>query len=164
MAARPVAIASIDYVKRPEVLRGLEELLWDVLVLDEAHTLSGRSDRAAVASMLAARARTVVMLTATPHSGDDEAFARMCDLGRLAGDPPLLVFRRTRRDAGITDTRRVRWLWIRPTPAERCMHDALREYANAVWHTHGEDAHPAALARRASAHSMTTSVDMLLKA
>jgi len=67
-AARPVAIASIDYVKRPEVLRGLEELLWDVLVLDEAHTLSGRSDRAAVASMLAARARTVVMLTATPHS------------------------------------------------------------------------------------------------
>ena len=168
-AARPVAIASIDYVKRPEVLRGLEELLWDVLVLDEAHTLSGRSDRAAVASMLAARARTVVMLTATPHSGDDDAFARMCDLGRLPGDAPLLVFRRTRRDAGITDTRRVRWLWIRPTPAERCMHDALREYADAVWHMHAEAAHPAALAmfvlmRRAasSAHSFARSVERRL--
>jgi superfamily II DNA or RNA helicase len=169
-AARPVAIASIDYVKRPEVLRGLEELLWDVVVLDEAHVLSGRSDRAAVASMLAARARTVVMVTATPHSGDGDAFARMCDLGRLDGDPPLLVFRRTRRDAGIADARRIRWLWIRPTPAERRMHGALREYADAVWRTHDEVAHPAALAmfvlvRRAasSGHSLARSVERRLE-
>jgi superfamily II DNA or RNA helicase len=169
-AARPVAIASIDYVKRPEVVRGLEELLWDVVVLDEAHTLSGRSDRSAVASMLAARARTVVMLSATPHSGDADAFARMCDLGRLPGDPPLLVFRRSRRDAGLTDARRVRWLWIRSTPAERRMHAVLREYAEAVWHTHDEAAHPAALAmfvlmRRAasSAHSLARSVERRLE-
>lgn len=169
-AARPVAIASIDYIKRPEVLRGLEELLWDVVVLDEAHTLSGRSDRAAVASMLAARTRTVVMLTATPHSGDGEAFTRMCDLGRLPGDPPLLVFRRTRGDAGITDARRVHWLWIRPTPAERRMHDALREYAEAVWHAHDEIAHPASLAmfvlmRRAasSANSLARSLERRLE-
>jgi len=169
-AARPVAIASIDYIKRPEVLRGLEELLWDVVVLDEAHTLSGRSDRAAVASLLAVRTRTVVLLTATPHSGDGDAFTRMCDLGRLPADPPLLVFRRTRGDAGMTDTRRVRWLWIRPTPAERRMHDALREYADAVWHAHDEAAHPAALAmfvliRRAasSAHSLARSLERRLE-
>ena len=66
-------IASIDYIKRPEVMRSLETLLWDVVVLDEAHHLAGRSDRAAAGSMLGDRARALVLLTATPHSGDDEA-------------------------------------------------------------------------------------------
>lgn len=169
-AAGPVVIASIDYVKRPEVLRGLEELVWDVVVLDEAHALSGRSDRAAAASALASRARTVVLLTATPHSGDAQSFARMCDLGRLTSDPPLLVFRRTRRDAGLAETRRVRWLWIRPTPVEHRMHVALGEYMNTVWRTHGDASHPAALAmlvlaRRAasSAHSLARSIERRLE-
>ena len=71
---RPLAITSIDFVKRPEVLRSLETLTWDVLVFDEAHALAGRSDRAAAAAALGRRARVVVMLTATPHSGDEEAF------------------------------------------------------------------------------------------
>ena len=167
-AAHPVAIASIDYVKRPEVLRGLEDMLWDVVVLDEAHALSGRSDRAAAASALAVRARTVVLLTATPHSGDNEAFSRMCQVGHLPGDAPLLVFRRTRRDAGLAEGRRVRWLWVRPTPAEHRMHLALRDYMEKVWRT--DTAGPAALAmlvlaRRAasSAHSLARSVERRLQ-
>ena len=54
-----VVITSLDYVKRPEVVRALEGLIWDVLVFDEAHALAGRSDRATVASILAHRARTL---------------------------------------------------------------------------------------------------------
>ncbi len=57
----------------------LEPLVWDVVVFDEAHALAGPSDRAAAASALGTRARRVVMLTATPHSGDEEAFRRLCD-------------------------------------------------------------------------------------
>ena len=79
----PVAITSIDYIKRPEVMRSLEALTWDVVVFDEAHALAGRSDRAAAAAALARRARAVILLTATPHSGDDEAFARLCAVGDI---------------------------------------------------------------------------------
>ena len=78
-----LVVTSIDYVKRPEVIRGFEALVWDVVVFDEAHSLAGASDRAAAAAALGTRARRVVMLTATPHSGDDEAFRRLCGVGRL---------------------------------------------------------------------------------
>ena len=57
----PLAITSIDFIKRPEVMRSLETLTWDVLVFDEAHALAGRSDRAAAAGALGCRARVVVM-------------------------------------------------------------------------------------------------------
>src|SRR5439155_17867480 len=33
----PIGIASIDYVKRPEVLRSVMSCHWDVVVIDEAH-------------------------------------------------------------------------------------------------------------------------------
>jgi superfamily II DNA or RNA helicase len=34
-----IYIASLDLLKRPEVLRGLADVLWDVAVIDEAHAL-----------------------------------------------------------------------------------------------------------------------------
>ncbi len=82
-AAVRVGVTSIDYLKRPEVMRGFEALVWDVVVFDEAHALAGPSDRATAAALLGTRARRVVLLTATPHSGDEDAFGRLCDLGRL---------------------------------------------------------------------------------
>ena len=129
----PLPIASIDYVKRAEVMRCFESSIWDVVVFDEAHALSGRSDRAAAAREIADRARSVLMLTATPHSGDDDAFRRMCDVGKLDGDEPLLMFRRTRADAGISTLRRATLLRVAPTPAEAAMHAALRGYSRNVW-------------------------------
>jgi superfamily II DNA or RNA helicase len=132
-AVRPLAIASIDYIKRPEVMRSLEGLVWDVAVLDEAHHLIGRSDRAEAAAALGDRARALVMLTATPHSGDDAAFARLCTLGGAGGSAPLLAFRRTRADVGLHGQRRAPLLRVRPTAAEAAMHDALIAYARLVW-------------------------------
>ncbi len=136
-SAAPLVITSIDFIKRPEVMRAVEGLIWDVLVFDEAHNLASRSDRATAAASLARRARTIVMLSATPHSGDEAAFVRLCSIGDARGRFPLLLFRRTRHDAGIPVQRRSRWLHVRPTLAEMRMHVALIEYAQRVWQESG---------------------------
>lgn len=128
-----VAITSIDFVKRPEVLRSLDGLVWDLVVFDEAHALAGRSDRYAAAAGLAARGSAVVLLTATPHSGDHEAFVRLCGLGNLGNRFPLDVFRRERTDLTTSPPRRSRWIGIRPTRAEARLHAQLFDYARRVW-------------------------------
>lgn len=170
-SVQPIAITSIDYIKRPEVMRSLEALTWDLVVLDEAHNLAGRSDRAAAAGAIGSRARALVMLTATPHSGDDEAFRRLCNVGNLNGAHPLLVFRRTRTDLGIATSRRSTLLRVRLTPAEAAMHAALMAYAQLAWNqAGGADASGArlamsVLARRAcsSAESLARSVERRIR-
>ena len=151
-AMTPVAISSIDFVKRPEVMRASESLVWDVIVFDEAHNLAGDSDRAAAAALLASRARRVLLLTATPHSGNADAFARLCRTGQLPDDEPLLIFRRTRADAGIATKRKTLVLRVKPTADERAMHRELGRYVRRV-STVGEPAARLAmevLMRRAS--------------
>jgi superfamily II DNA or RNA helicase len=138
------AIASIDYVKRPEVFPAAASCRWDVVVIDEAHACAGDSDRRAAVHALAARADYVLLLSATPHSGDRESFSTLCALGAVdagserirpanhAADSPLLVFRRTRADAGIGTTRRVHIVRIRPSAGEARMHAMLARYSDAV--------------------------------
>ncbi len=127
-AIHSVAITSVDFIKRPEVMRSLETLTWDALVFDEAHTLAGRSDRAAAAAVLGCRARVVVMLTATPHSGDEDAFSRLSAMGDIGHAFPLMTFRRARADVGLPRNRRSTVLTVRPTSDETAMHDALSDY------------------------------------
>jgi superfamily II DNA or RNA helicase len=168
-SAHSLIVASLDYVKRPDVLRGLEDLVWDVVVIDEAHGVAGRSDRRAAAGLLGERARTLVMLTATPHSGDERAFRRLCGIGSFTDRFPLAVFRRTRQDVGLRSSRRSRWLNVGLSPAEHAMHRALVEYASLVWR-HNRHAGSAArlamivLLRRAcsSAASLAGSVERRL--
>jgi SNF2 family DNA or RNA helicase len=126
-----IAIASIDYVKRPEVLPAVAACLWDLVIVDEAHGVSGESDRHAAVNALASRAAFVLLLTATPHSGDRRAFASLCGLGSLEDDP-LLVFRRSRADIRIGVPRRVHVAYVRPSSDERLMHAGLDEYGAAV--------------------------------
>jgi len=168
-ASRPVTITSIDFIKRPEVIRALEALVWDAVVFDEAHSLSGRSDRAIAAAALARRARTVVLLTATPHSGDDRGFTTLCGIGDLERAFPLLTFRRTRRDVGLTISRKTLSLRVRPTLGEREMHRALQAYVRKVRNERrqgGDAAHLAmmVLTRRAcsSASSLLRSLERRL--
>ena len=168
-ACRAVTITSIDFVKRVEVMRALESLVWDTVVFDEAHGLTGRSDRALAAGAIARRARTVVLLTATPHSGDDPGFEALCGIGDLEKSFPLLTFRRARRDVGLAVSRRTLTLRVRPTLAEREMHRALQAYVRKVRTergSNGEAAHLAmmVLTRRAcsSASSLVRSIDRRL--
>jgi superfamily II DNA or RNA helicase len=166
----PVAIASIDYVKRPEVLPAVAAVPWDLVVVDEAHTAAAESDRRAAAHTLAARAPYVLLLTATPHSGDRELFESLCRVGAL-GAVPLIVFRRTRATLGIAARRRVHIVRVRATAAERRMHAQLQRYASAVRAEHGQARGEAALLALgvlhkrmvSSAWSLAQSVDRRLR-
>ena len=124
-------VASIDWVKRPEVLAAVAARPWDVVIIDEAHGAASDSDRRAAADTLCAHAAYVLLLTATPHNGDAAVFASLCRLGH-AHEDRLVVFRRTRHDAGVGTRRHVRTLRVRTTAAERRMHLALRCYGDTV--------------------------------
>ncbi|MGH7338073.1 MAG: SNF2-related protein, partial [Myxococcota bacterium] len=162
-----VAITSIDFLKRPDVIRSLEPLVWDLVAFDEAHALSGRSDRAMAANLVAHRARRVLSITATPHNGDDQAFDRLCNLGRLEQGDRLLTFRRSRADASLPHNRSTRTLRILPTQEEAAMHRALEAYAARVNREAPAQVRPAArlamlvLGRRAcsSAASLAGSIE-----
>jgi superfamily II DNA or RNA helicase len=78
-----IYLASTDFVKRAEALRPLEDVRWDLLVLDEAHATTPGSHRRIAIHALACRARLVVLLTATPHAGDDRQFDELCSTGRV---------------------------------------------------------------------------------
>jgi superfamily II DNA or RNA helicase len=128
-----VRVASIDYVKRAEVRRSLERVTWDALVVDEAHGASGDSQRRAAAQACAARSRVVLLLTATPHSGDARAFRALCAIGALSAAEPLVMFRRGRADAGLAGCRRVHLHPVRGAPAEIAVRLELDDYVRAVW-------------------------------
>jgi superfamily II DNA or RNA helicase len=130
----PAAVASIDYVKRPEVLPSVTACLWDLVIVDEAHASAADSDRRAAVHALCSRASYVVLLTATPHNGDERAFESLCAIGSVADerDDPLIVFRRTRYDAGMATRRRVHTLRVRTTTDEQRVHRALARYGEAV--------------------------------
>ena len=78
---------------------GFAALTWDLLVVDEAHTLTLGSDRLAAASDIARRSHRVVLLTATPHDGRDHAFRRCATWDGCRRRDVMAVFRRreTRR-------------------------------------------------------------------
>lgn len=157
----PVAIASIDYVKRPEVLPAVASCRWDILAIDEAHAAVGDSERHEAVRQLAARASHVLLLTATPHGGDDHAYEALCGVGAGPGDR-LLVFRRTRQHIHGGPRRRTRMLRVRVSRDERIMLDALSAYHDAVRREHGSRAlELSVLDKRAfsSAWSLAESVD-----
>ena len=130
-STHPIAIASIDYVKRPEVLPAVAACWWDLVIVDEAHGVGADSDRYLAVNMLAAGATYVLLLTATPHSGDRRAFASLCGLGSLDADP-LLIFRRRRNAVRIGVPRRVHITAARLSADERRMHRSLADYTAAV--------------------------------
>jgi superfamily II DNA or RNA helicase len=127
-----VYVASYDFVKRPEVLRAIEDLSWDAVVVDEAHNATTGSARLSAVDAIASCARRVVLLTATPHSGDPAKFDSVCAIGCAAArHAPVLMFRRTRRHVAGR-ARRTALLSVRPTAAERRMHRLLERYGAEV--------------------------------
>lgn len=169
---RRLAIASVDFIKRPEVLSAVRAHAWDVVIVDEAHLVSPGSERHAAVSLLCAAALFVVLLTATPHNGDRDAFASLCSLGLTDGAPhdACYIFRRSRSDVGMPLRRRVHRLQVRPSTAEVRMHAALDQYAVAV-RADAADIHAgellvSTLRKRAlsSPSSLRASVDRRLRA
>ena len=138
-----VWLVSTDFLKQRHVLDMLPRDAWDLVVIDEAHGVCGDSDRYHACHELAKRSRRVLLLTATPHSGDAGRFARLTGLGAFEGHdgwaggtaPGLqgpLVFRRTRHELAIERPRRVSWHAIRLSDVESRALDALLDFEQAA--------------------------------
>jgi superfamily II DNA or RNA helicase len=124
-------IASIDFIKRPEVMAAIADVPIDIVIADEAHHLTPGTDRGDSICRIAARAPWCVLVSATPHSGDEAAFRYLTAIGRHAD--ALTIFRRSRRDAGLASARRERTIAMRPPAAEIELLSAVDEYARAIW-------------------------------
>ncbi|MGN0482090.1 MAG: DEAD/DEAH box helicase [Lachnospiraceae bacterium] len=78
-------IISIDTLKNDlEYRTHLENAWWDIIVIDEAHNVAKRGDRSSqrskLASLLANRSDTLIMLTATPHDGKGQSVASLMNM------------------------------------------------------------------------------------
>lgn len=128
-----IYVTSLDLIKRPEVLRALEDVTWDLAVVDEVHNAGPGTARLAAADAIAARSRRIVLLTATPPDGDPSRFSAIADLGSLRG-APAIEFRRTRADTtGRSRLRKTLLLPVRLSPAEGRLHRLLEAYTSLVW-------------------------------
>ncbi|RJX17617.1 MAG: DUF3883 domain-containing protein [Desulforudis sp.] len=78
-------ITSLDLAKREEILPGLKQVRWDLVVVDEAHRMSWtpptrKTARYALGELLRDTSDHILMLTATPHKGDPNNFSLFLQL------------------------------------------------------------------------------------
>jgi superfamily II DNA or RNA helicase len=131
-ATAALVVASIDYVKRAEILPVVAACRWDVIVVDEAHVVGVGSDRQAALDQLCRQAAYVVLVTATPHHGDRRAFLSLCSIGQTTPTEDFCVFRRTREDVAMSVRRRIHRVLVDPTSEERQMYGVLDELMRAL--------------------------------
>ncbi|MEY3825348.1 MAG: hypothetical protein RLZZ148_160 [Cyanobacteriota bacterium] len=75
-------IASIDFAKREDVMPSILQVEWDLVIIDEAHKCSARtqgdelrrSGRYRLAEELSQNTERILLLTATPHQGNPDQF------------------------------------------------------------------------------------------
>jgi len=78
-------ITSLDLAKRTEILPGLRQVQWDLVIVDEAHRMSWtpparKTARYALGELLRDTSDHILLLTATPHKGDPENFSLFLQL------------------------------------------------------------------------------------
>src|SRR5256712_6402962 len=78
-------ITSLDLAKRQEILPGLRQVHWDLVIVDEAHRMSAadeshKSLRYKLGELLRDISDHMLLLTATPHRGDPENFSLFLQL------------------------------------------------------------------------------------
>ena len=88
-----LVIASMDYAKQDEVRERVWQQRWDLVIIDEAHKCSAytrssvargedvkKTKRYQLAEQLSAKNDQILLLTATPHHGDDDRFSHFVRL------------------------------------------------------------------------------------
>ena len=78
-------ITSLDLAKRDDILPGLRQVQWDLVIVDEAHRMSARdethkSQRYRLGELLRDSTNHLLLLTATPHKGDPQNFTLFLQL------------------------------------------------------------------------------------
>ena len=82
---QPHVITSLDLAKRSEILPGLAQVRWDLVIVDEAHRMSWtpparKTGRYALGELLRDTSDHLLLLTATPHKGDPGNFSLFLQL------------------------------------------------------------------------------------
>lgn len=78
-------ITSLDLAKRTDVLPGLKQVHWDLVIVDEAHRMSASDEthktaRYRLGELLRDSSDHLLLLTATPHKGDPANFTLFLQL------------------------------------------------------------------------------------
>jgi len=78
-------ITSLDLAKRNDILPGLRQVRWDLVIVDEAHRMSWtpharKTARYALGELLRDSSDHMLLLTATPHKGDPGNFSLFLQL------------------------------------------------------------------------------------
>jgi superfamily II DNA or RNA helicase len=78
-------ITSLDLAKRSDILPGLRQVHWDLVIVDEAHRMSAadeshKSLRYRLGELLRDSSDHILLLTATPHKGDPVNFSLFLQL------------------------------------------------------------------------------------
>lgn len=151
----PQLITSVDFAKQDDVLASLDEVDWDLVIVDEAHKLSAwrygdktkKTQRYRLGEVLSKTSRYLLFLTATPHRGDPENFRLLLELlepGMYATvdilseasrrGENILFLRRLKEDLKTFDgvplfpPRHVHTVTYRLSPKERELYGALTRY------------------------------------
>ena len=82
---RKRVITSLDLAKRQDILPGLRQVHWDLVIVDEAHRMSAadethKSLRYKLGEILRDTADHLLLMTATPHKGDPVNFTLFLQL------------------------------------------------------------------------------------
>ncbi|MBU2329796.1 MAG: DEAD/DEAH box helicase [Alphaproteobacteria bacterium] len=96
-AVHPFTIVSLDYIKADSRRASFAQTCPELVIVDEAHTCVGSNEngthqRFALLELLAEKTgRHLLLLTATPHSGNQDAYARLLSLlhSDLNGGPDV---------------------------------------------------------------------------
>jgi len=78
-------VTSLDLAKREDILPGLRQVHWDLVIVDEAHRMSARDEthksmRYRLGELLRDTSDHYLLLTATPHKGDPANFTLFLQL------------------------------------------------------------------------------------
>jgi superfamily II DNA or RNA helicase len=78
-------ITSLDLAKRTDILPGLRQVHWDLVIIDEAHRMSASDEthktaRYRLGELLRDSSDHLLLLTATPHKGDPRNFSLFLQL------------------------------------------------------------------------------------
>lgn len=169
--AYPFTVVSLDYIKADKRRESFASSCPKTVVVDEAHACvgvhQGRQQRFDLLKRLSEdQERHLILLTATPHSGDDDAFNRLLSLlnpvfGEGAIDDEDFRIRLARH---LVQRRRIdivgkEWGEVRSFPrhdtaekpyafdaAQKSFHDAVLDYCLHVVTTSGTDQHHRRLA------------------
>ncbi|MCS7022802.1 MAG: helicase-related protein [Gemmataceae bacterium] len=148
-------ITSMDFAKQDDVMAGLAEAQWDLVIVDEAHKMAAyrygektnKTERYRFGELLSRNSQFLLLLTATPHRGDPENFRLFLDLlepgmfaskellleSVQAGDNPLFL-RRLKEDLRDFDGRPLfppRHVFTRPyrlSAEEKRLYNAVTAY------------------------------------